>query len=317
MSDQQPITVTVLIPVYNECGTLERLVEGITQSLAAFDHRIVFVDDGSTDGSYELLCALRDRYSTIDLVRFRRNFGKSAALAAGFARVHSDVVFTMDADLQDDPKEIPRFLAKLDEGYDVVSGWKAVRHDPWHKTFPSRVYNAFVAWATGLTIHDVNCGFKLYRADVIEKIRLYGDMHRLIPVYASNLGYRVGEISVEHHPRTYGVSKYGFKRFSRGALDLMTALFLTYHLFTPGHFFGKVGLAAGGLGALFLLASALGFCIKSMLALTLLAIVGTGLLVGGALSIGLGLCAELILRHFVDPIPAAFVAEERVTRPKE
>jgi len=316
-SGVKPLTVTVLIPVYNERGTLEALVDGISRSLAGYQHRILFIDDGSTDGSYELLCALRDRYPTIDLVRFRRNFGKSVALAAGFARAESDVLFTMDADLQDDPKEIPRFIEKLNEGFDVVSGWKTVRHDPWHKTFPSRIYNGFVSRVTGLAIHDVNCGFKLYRTDVVKRIRLYGDMHRLIPVYAKNLGYRVGEISVEHHPRTYGVSKYGVKRFSRGALDLMTALFLTHHLFTPGRFFGKVGLGSAALDAVFLVLSVLGLCFQFKAGLAILAVIGSGMIIGGALSVGLGLCAELILRHFVDPVPSAYVADERITRPDQ
>ncbi|MBI5091633.1 MAG: glycosyltransferase family 2 protein [Candidatus Hydrogenedentes bacterium] len=314
MSDQKPTTITVLIPVYNECGTLEPLVEGITHSLSGMRHRILFVDDGSTDGSYEQLCALRERFDTIDLIKFRRNFGKSAALAAGFARAEGDLLFTMDADLQDDPKEIPRFIEKLNEGYDLVSGWKAVRHDPWNKTFPSKVYNAIVERLTGLTIHDVNCGFKLYRMEVVKQLRIYGDQHRLIPVYAASLGYRIGEITVEHHPRTYGMSKYGFKRFSRGALDLATAIFLTHHLFTPGHFFGRVGVILGGLGGLSLLVAALGLCVKSHLVLAVLAIAGVVLIVGGLLAAGLGLCTELALRQFVDPAPYAYISEERVKR---
>lgn len=302
--------ITVLIPVFNERETLEPLALRISEQLAQHEHRILFVDDGSSDGSYDVMRALRERLGTVDIIKFRRNFGKSAALAAGFARAEGDLLFTMDADLQDDPKEIPRFIEKLNEGYDVVCGWKAVRHDPWHKTFPSHIYNRFVARVSGLKIHDINCGFKLFRMEVVKKIRLYGDLHRLIPVFADNLGYRVGEIVVEHHPRTYGVSKYGFERFSRGALDVLTALFLTHHLFTPGHFFGKAGFSLFAVGVLCLVGAALGLLLQTHAALAAIAIGGLTLCVGGILLVGLGLIGELTLRHFVDHNPDPYVEEE-------
>ena len=249
--------ISFVIPVYNERETLEPLVEGIREHVAPHDHQILLVDDGSTDGSFEIMRELEERFDAVEVIRLRRNFGKSAALAVGFARVDGELVFTMDSDLQDDPKEIPRFIGQLGEEYDVVCGWKAVRHDPWHKTAPSRVYNAFVSWLFGLPVHDVNCGFKLLRREVAERVRVYGEMHRLIPVHAHALGFRVTEIDVEHHERRHGVSKFGFERFSRGALDVLTMWFLTRHRHHPGHLFGKVGIVEIGLGGL---AFAAGLC---------------------------------------------------------
>ncbi|MDQ1256282.1 MAG: hypothetical protein QG656_878 [Candidatus Hydrogenedentes bacterium] len=298
------MNITFVVPVYNERDTLEALAEGIAANVAPHAHRILFIDDGSTDGSFETLCALQQRFSNVDIVRFRRNFGKSAALAAGFARAEGDLVFTMDADLQDDPREIPRFIAKLEEGYDVVSGWKKERHDPWHKTVPSRIFNGLVARQFGLDIHDINCGFKLYRAEVVKNVPMYGELHRLIPALAASLGYRVAEIPVQHHPRRFGQSKYGFERFSRGAMDALSVWFLGRYLYSPGHLFGKAAMAAWALAALSLLGAA-------ACGTAAWAIIGVVLAMGGFLLLGQGLVAELAVRHRPSLDTGTLIAEER------
>lgn len=213
--------VCVVIPACNEEATLEPLAEGIAAELAAQDYRILFIDDGSTDGSYTAMCRLRDQNPRIDVLKFARNCGKTLALAAAFAEVDegTDVVVTMDADLQDDPAELPRLLAKLDEGFDLVCGWKARRHDPIHKTFPSKIYNTAINLAFGLKIHDVNTGYKAMRTAVAKSLTLYADMHRLVPILAAQAGFRVTEIPVRHHPRRFGHSKYGMSRFYQGIRD--------------------------------------------------------------------------------------------------
>lgn len=303
--------ITFVIPVYNERETLEPLVEGITEHVAPHHHRILFVDDGSTDGSYEVLCNLRDRLETVEIIRLRGNFGKSAALAAGFAYADGDLVFSMDSDLQDDPKEIPRFLEKLEEGFDVVCGWKAIRHDPFHKTFPSRIYNRFVSWLFNVPLHDVNCGYKLFRLDVVKHIQLYGEMHRLIPVLAHSMNYRVAEIPVEHHRRRYGKSKYGFERFSRGMLDVLTMWFLSRYRQAPGHFFGKLGIFQFLVGGIAFLAGLVEWFRGDAHTNGVIMVTG-GVIVcaTGALTVSLGLLAELVLRHFVRIDPALYEAED-------
>ncbi len=303
--------LTFVIPVYNERETLEPLVAGITEHVKPHPHRIILVDDGSRDGSYDVMCALREKYPAVEIIRLRGNFGKSAALAAGFARADGDIVFTMDSDLQDEPKEIPRFIEKIAEGYDVVCGWKAIRHDPWHKTLPSRLYNGFVSWLFTVPLHDVNCGFKAFRADVVRRIQVYGEMHRLIPVIAHNLNYRIGEIPVEHHRRRYGKSKYGLERFSRGAMDVLTMWFLSHHLHAPGHFIGKLGFLQvfGGIVSL-LVGGHIWYWNYSEAMGAALTAAGLVLMATGTLTISLGLLAELILRHFISIDPAVYIAED-------
>jgi glycosyltransferase involved in cell wall biosynthesis len=192
---------------------------------AHVDAEIIFIDDGSTDTSWSVIRRLAELNDNTSGIRFRRNFGKAAALAAGFQAMTGDVVMTLDADLQDDPAELPNFLNKLGSRYDVVNGWKERRLDPWHKVYPSKVFNWLVGLLTGLKLHDHNCGLKVLRADVARDLRLYGELHRFIPVLAHARGYRVAELAVQHRPRQYGQSKYGFKRFARGFLDLLTSTF--------------------------------------------------------------------------------------------
>ena len=249
--------ISIVIPVYNESDSLGPLHAEI--AAVAKEHylelEVIFVDDGSTDGSWGVIGELARRFEWVRGVRFRRNFGKAAALSAGFRSARGDRVLTMDADLQDDPKEVPRFLAGLDEGFDVVSGWKKVRLDPWHKTFPSRIFNGLVSWLTGVRLHDHNCGMKCYRAEVFREVRLYGELHRFIPVLAAARGFRVGELAINHRPRQFGRSKYGFRRFVKGFLDLLTVKFLTGFGQRPQHLLGTIGLISfvlGSLGMLYL-----------------------------------------------------------------
>lgn len=249
--------ISVVIPVYNEKESLQTLFGEIRAAAdkGQLDLEVLFVDDGSRDGSWDLIAGLGRQHPAVHGIRFRRNFGKAAALSAGFLNARGDVVLTMDADLQDDPKEIPRFLAALDGGLEVVSGWKRVRHDPWHKVLPSRVFNWMVSSVTGVPLHDHNCGMKCYRAEVLREVKLYGELHRFIPVLAAARGFKVGEIEIEHRPRRFGHSKYGVRRFVKGFLDLLTVKFLTNFGQRPQHLLGSLGLLSflgGGLGMVYL-----------------------------------------------------------------
>jgi dolichol-phosphate mannosyltransferase len=249
--------ISVVIPVYNERDSLEQLHAELATVAAwtTLDLELWFVDDGSADGSWAVITDLARKHPAVHGIRLRRNFGKAAALSAGFRAARGERVLTLDADLQDDPAEIPRFLAELDQGYDVVSGWKQRRLDPWHKVWPSRVFNALVRLLTGVRLHDHNCGMKCYRAEVFREVRLYGELHRFIPVLAAARGFRVGEIVINHRPRLHGHSKYGFRRFFKGFLDLLTVKFLTGFGQRPQHLLGGIGLAsflAGNLGLIYL-----------------------------------------------------------------
>src|SRR5262245_10411658 len=236
--------LSVVIPVCNEAESLDALcgeLDAVAQA-QGYDLDVIFVDDGSADTSWRVISALASRDPRVRGIRFRRNFGKAAALAAGFQAARADLVLTLDGDLQDDPHEIPRFLAKMQEGFDLVSGWKKVRHDPWHKVLPSRAFNWLVSRLTGVRLHDHNCGLKCYRREIFNEVRLYGELHRFVPVLAQARGYRVGEIEINHRPRRFGRSKYGARRFLRGFLDLLTVKFLTGFGQRPQHFLGAIGL---------------------------------------------------------------------------
>ncbi len=256
MSASPRPTLSFVIPFLNEEATLETLFERIAENARTVLRRgetfeVVFVDDGSTDGSVRVVERLVAQHPEVALLELQGNFGKSAALAAGFERARGRIVFTLDADLQDDPKEIGRFLEKLNEGYDLVSGYKKKRNDPISKVLPSRVFNWMVRKATGIRLHDVNCGFKAYRDVVLHNVRLYGEMHRFIPVLAHWKRFRIAEIPVEHHARRFGKSKFGGGRFFRGLMDLLTVVFLLRYERRPAHFFGGIGLATLLLGVIF------------------------------------------------------------------
>ena len=249
--------LSIVVPVYNEHESLGELVDRILSvaERQSYTIEILLVDDGSSDSSWDRIEQLANQYGSRENQRvvglkLRRNFGKAAALAAGFDHAQGERLITMDADLQDDPEEIPGLLARLDEGFDVVTGWKQVRHDPWHKVGPSRIFNRLISWLTGVKLHDHNCGLKAYRREVLDEVKLYGEMHRFVPVLAVARGFRVTEMAVRHQPRRHGVSKYGFERFIKGLLDLFTVYFLTGFRNRPQHLLGSLGLASLALGGL-------------------------------------------------------------------
>jgi dolichol-phosphate mannosyltransferase len=259
--------ISIVIPLYNEAESLPELVSQIYDAIQKsdlenfFGHpptlEILFVNDGSNDGSDAVIKDLLSRQPDIKLISFRRNYGKSAALDAGFAAASGKYVITMDADLQDSPYEIEPLIRKLEEGYDLVSGWKKKRYDPISKTLPSKLFNAVTSAMSGVALHDFNCGLKAYRHDVVKTVQVYGEMHRYIPVLAKWNGFRIGELVVQHRPRKYGVTKFGISRFFNGFLDLLTIMFITKYLKRPMHFFGLLGIFSFLSG--FLLAGYLSF----------------------------------------------------------
>jgi glycosyltransferase involved in cell wall biosynthesis len=252
MRDKTKYFGSVVVPLYNERDSLGELHTQLTSVLerAFAGHEIIFVDDGSTDGSVDVLRDLRARDRRVKIISFRRNYGKSAALSAGFKAARGEVVVTIDADLQDNPEEIPELVAKLDEGYDLVSGWKMNRRDPITKTLPSRLFNLTTSLVSGIRIHDFNCGLKCYRGEVVKRISIYGELHRFIPVIAGWEGFRVTEKRVTHFERKYGQSKFGAARLLNGMFDLMTVMFLTRRSASPLHFFGRVAFAFFAIGGL-------------------------------------------------------------------
>jgi len=301
------VAFSFVIPFLNEEKTLAELYERIATATRPVlsigeSFEIVFVDDGSTDGSVAEVEKLVAAHPEVRLIELQGNFGKSAALAAGFGETRGRIVFTLDADLQDDPKEIPRFLERLDQGFDVVSGYKKSRHDPFTKVFPSRVFNWMVRVTTGIKLHDVNCGFKAYRREVLDNVRLYGELHRFVPVLAHWKRFRVGEIVVEHHARRFGVSKFGGGRFFRGLMDLLTVVFLMKYERRPAHFFGAIGavtlLAGVGICTYLLVLKILGEAIGHRPLLSL----GVLLVVVGVQILATGLIAELMV-HARQDVP--------------
>jgi dolichol-phosphate mannosyltransferase len=304
--------VSFVVPVKDEEETIAELFGRIAQSVTELGRKfeVVFVDDGSTDGSWEGIKALASAHPEVRGIRFRRNLGKAAALNAGFKAARGDVVFTMDADLQDDPAEISRFLAKLDEGYDIVSGWKRVRHDPWHKVLPSRVFNAMLSKVSKTELYDHNCGFKCYRRQVLKEITLYGEMHRMVPALSTIRGFKSTEIAVMHHPRRFGRSKYGVKRFLRGFMDMLTVGFLQNYRERPLHLLGGSAFACAMVGILAVFAAFTPFL--GGRSATLFGIVGGCLIAGSMALMGLGFLAELIV-HALPPTRVSPPISEEVS----
>lgn len=290
--------LSVVVPVFDERDSLQELADELLPVMqrVGTPFEVIFVDDGSRDGGDQVLAALARDHDPIRVVRLRSNFGKGAALTAGFREARGDVVITIDADLQDDPAEIPRLLAALDEGADLVSGWKQKRNDPWNKTMPSKVFNGVARRVSGVDLHDLNCGFKAYRADVVRALAIPGEMYRFIPVIAASEGFRVAEVPVNHRSRRHGRSKYGFERYLRGLLDLITISFVGRYRHRPMHFFGGMGLLlfmAGFAISLYLtIAKILGQAIGDRPLL----ILGVLLIVVGIQLFTIGLVSELIQR---------------------
>jgi glycosyltransferase involved in cell wall biosynthesis len=291
--------ISVVVPLHNEERSIALLHEELQAALDSLgqEWEAVYVDDGSTDGSFAALTRLHARESNVRIVRLRRNFGKAAALAAGFAHAAGDLVVTIDGDLQDDPSEIPQLLAKLDEGFDLVSGWKTRRRDPLTRRIPSKLFNWVAGWMSGLHLHDMNCGLKAYRSEVVRTLVLYGELHRFIPVLAHEQGYRVAELPVNHRPREHGRSRYGLERYLRGFLDLLTVSFMGRYRHRPLHLFGGLGLVLGVTGTALLvyltIVKLTGHAIGQRPLLTL----GVLLVVVGMQFFTLGLISEMITSH--------------------
>jgi len=297
--------LSVVVPVRNEERSVALLYEELAAALDPLGEpwEAVFVDDGSTDGSFAALTRLHAAAPNVRVVRLRRNFGKAAALMAGFDQSQGDTIVTIDGDLQDDPSEIPRLLAKLEEGFDLVTGWKTRRRDPLTRRILSRIFNAVTSRFSGVRLHDMNCGLKAYRAEVVRGLRIYGELHRFVPVLAHYRGYRVAELPVNHRPREHGRSRYGPERYLRGFLDLLTVSFIGRYRHRPLHLFGGLGLALGAIGLGILVYLTIlklgGHAIGGRPLLTL----GVLLVVVGLQFFSLGLISEMITSHHEERVP--------------
>ncbi len=289
--------LSFVISVLNEEATIETLCREIKENIpAGYDYQIVLVDDGSGDGSFDVMKNLAEADKNIQVVKFQRNFGKSAAIQKGFELANGEIVFTLDADLQDNPKELPKFLAKLDEGYDMVSGWKKRRFDPLGKTLPSKLFNFVVSKFFKMKLHDYNCGFKAYKKKVVDSLNIYGELHRYIPVLAKANGFSCGEVIVEHRKREHGKSKYGMERYLRGFLDFLTIRVITKYKKSPIYFFGGMGslMALVGFGLCMYLAYIKYFLVEGISGRPLL-MLAVLLSVIGVQFISIGLICELMV----------------------
>ncbi|MFC2131509.1 glycosyltransferase family 2 protein [Bacteroidota bacterium] len=298
--------LSVVIPLYNEEDSLPELTLQLESELkkipqARNSHEIIFIDDGSTDKSYEVIKSIKARNHHVRAIRFRRNYGKSAALSVGFEKAKGQFVATMDADLQDDPAEIGKMIDKLKEGYDLVSGWKKKRHDPITKILPSKFFNLVTSIVSGIRLHDFNCGLKLYRREVVKFLQVYGEMHRYLPALAKWGGFKITEVPVTHHPRRYGKSKFGFSRLVKGYLDLLTVWFTNRYLKRPLHFFGTIGslFALSGL-AIDIYLTVEWFLGNTYLTNRPLALFGVALIIVGVQLISMGLLGEMIAKNSLE-----------------
>ncbi len=290
-------SISVVVSLYNERPALDELCRRLTAVLSGLAQpwEIIFVDDGSTDGSIEKLRGFRSVDASVRYLRFRRNFGKSAALAAGIRAARYDIIATLDGDLQDIPEELPLLLNQLDEGYDLVSGWRYHRRDKLSRRMGSKFYNWVTSLLTGVRLHDINCGFKCYRREVLDEVMVYGERHRYIPVLASYRGFRLGEVKIEHAPREYGSSRYGMERVLGGFFSLLTVILMTRYTNKPLHFFGLMGLLLAGIGtAIDLYLITLRVLFNEWLSNRPLLIIGTFLAIVGVQLILFGLLAEMI-----------------------
>ena len=295
------LDIAVVIPIFNEKESLKELSLKLANVLKRIgkSYEILFIDDGSTDGSFDIIKEIHENDSNVKGIKLRKNFGKAVALSIGFQRARGKIVVTMDGDLQDEPEEIPKFLKKIEEGYDLVSGWKQKRNDPVIRVIPSRIFNKVTALFTGVKLHDINCGLKCYKREAIEQINIYGELHRYIPIMVAGRGFRISEIPVEHHYRRFGESKYGPGRFIKGFFDLLTILLITRYKERPLHFFGISGMIVSGTG--------LGICIyMSFLRFQgykigdrPLLLLGILMLILGVQFVSMGLIGEMITARFV------------------
>jgi glycosyltransferase involved in cell wall biosynthesis len=310
--------VSIVIPVFNEAGSLKELLDHLTKMAESQQYHleVLIVDDGSEDSTWEVICSLARQDPCVHGIRLRRNFGKASALSAGFKAASGKIVVQMDGDLQDDPAEIPNLLRVLNEGADVVNGWKRQRKDPWHKVFPSRVFNWMAGCVSGLKLHDHNCGLKCFREEALRQIPLYGERHRFIPILAHAKGFRVAEQEVHHHPRRHGKSKYGAQRFVKGMLDLITMAFLTGFTQTPFYLLGGIGLLTFIFGAFGLAYLAICWSLAQLgvegygpIGLRPLLIYSAAALVLGVQMLGIGFLAELMISISFRDQPQYSIAE--------
>lgn len=302
---ENDINISVVVPLYNEEESLLELHSRLSEVLCRSKKpvEIIFVDDGSSDRSFEILAEIHKKDSKVRVLQFRRNYGKSAALAMGFSHARGKIIVTLDADLQDDPGEIPNLLKKLEEGFDLVSGWKKNRKDPFVKKVSSKFFNKVTSLLTGLKIHDINCGLKAYRREVTETIKVYGQLHRFLPVLAHWERFRVAEVVVQHHPRKYGKTKFGFSRYTAGFFDLITVLFLTRYTKRPLHLFGLAGIVSFFVGLLisgYLTIERLFF--EKYLSNRPLLFLGILLIIVGVQFVSIGLLGEMITEGRKDRI---------------
>lgn len=294
--------LSIIIPMYNEEESIEKLYNNIIINIEKCildklitSYEIIFIDDGSTDLSCEKVKSLINKDSNITLISFRKNFGKASALQAGFNHSTGDIIITMDADLQDDPIEIINFIKKIDEGYDLVSGWKKDRHDPLEKRLPSKLFNKVTSKLSGVKLHDFNCGFKAYKKEVVKSINVYGELHRYIPVLAIRKGFRVGEIPVHHNKREYGKSKYGFERYLRGLFDALSSSFISKFFDRPMYFFGKIGLLLLFVGVIICLYLTMLFFMGDRIGGRPLLMLGVLCIILGVQSISTGFIGDMIV----------------------
>jgi len=307
--------VSFVIPAKNEEGSVKPFYGEIKAEVKRLklDYEIIFIDDGSTDKTLPELKKLRARDKKVKIITHRGNWGKSAALMSGFNIVRGEIIFTMDADMQDNPRDISKFLKKLSEGYDLVSGWKKKRKDPLDKVIPSRILNGAIRLTTGVPVHDTNCGFKAYKKEVLKSLNLYGELYRYIPVLAAKKNFRVAEVEVSHRKRKYGKSKFGIERNLKGFLDLLTVIFLTRYLARPGHFFGTLGIIS------FTVGFAIGLFITYLRVTTggiqfrqPLLFLGVFLMIVGVQLITTGLLAEMIVSFHQHNNPDSYIEESKL-----
>lgn len=300
--------LSIVIPSFNEEESLPELLAWTTQSINKLNlnYEIIIIDDGSRDNTPAVLRNLKKEYASLKAIIFRKNYGKSAALSEGFNLAKGKIIITMDADLQDDPNEIPEMIKKLNDGYDLVSGWKKKRHDSISKKLPSKLFNFVTSKLAGIKLHDFNCGLKAYKREVIETIQVYGEMHRFLPVLAHWQGFKVGEIPVKHHPRVYGNTKFGIRRFFNGFLDLITVLFLTRYRTSPLHIFGMLGLFVFLIGFIIEAYFTIFWFTGGNIGTRPLFFLGILLIIVGVQFIVFGLLGEMLTADFVEKVQYSY-----------
>lgn len=297
-SSADRVDISVVIPCLNEVDSILELQDRLCDALAETERsfEIIFVDDGSTDGTAAQIAEACGRSSNTHAIVLRRNFGKAAALQAGFDQVRGDLIFTIDGDLQDDPSDIPKFLEQIESGYDLVSGWKVDRQDPMSRRLVSKVFNSVLKMSFGVRLHDVNCGFKCYRREITEEVQLYGELHRFVPILAHYLGFRVTEVPIKHHRRAHGKSKYGISRLPKGFFDLQTVMLITRYIHRPLHYFGMIGAIVWVVGCLILMYLSVLWFMGTSIEARPLFFLGVLAVITGVQIACTGLLAEILIR---------------------